>query len=68
MPVLILCMISLFFRRVLELGAGMGICGLIAHKTGAASVVITDGDATTMKYLSEVGRRFSYGRKGVWVY
>lgn len=41
-------------RRVLELGAGMGVCGLIAHKTGAAAVVLTDGDSDAMKYLNEV--------------
>lgn len=40
-------------RRVLELGAGMGVCGLIAHKTGAAAVVLTDGDASALKYLNE---------------
>ncbi|CAN0497880.1 unnamed protein product [Laminaria digitata] len=32
----------------------MGVCGLIAHKTGAASVVLTDGDSSALKYLNEV--------------
>lgn len=32
----------------------MGVCGLIAHKTGAAAVVMTDGDSSAMKYLREV--------------
>lgn len=41
-------------RRVLELGAGMGVAGLIAHKTGASAVVMTDGDSSVMKYLNEV--------------
>eukprot|EP00903_Cladosiphon_okamuranus_P020583 g18894.t1 len=40
-------------RRVLELGAGMGVAGLIAHKTGAAAVVMTDGDSSVIKYLNE---------------
>ncbi|CAM9445538.1 unnamed protein product [Ectocarpus fasciculatus] len=40
-------------RRVLELGSGMGVAGLIAHKTGAAAVVMTDGDSTVIKYLRE---------------
>lgn len=42
-------------RRVLELGAGMGVAGLMAHKTGASVVVMTDGDSSVMKYLNEVG-------------
>ena len=41
---------------MLELGAGMGVCGLIAHKTGASSVVLTDGDITTLRYIRQVGR------------
>ncbi|CAM9787703.1 unnamed protein product [Scytosiphon promiscuus] len=40
-------------RRVLELGSGMGVAGLIAHKTGAAVVVMTDGDDSVIKYLRE---------------
>lgn len=43
-------------RRVLELGAGMGVAGLIAHKTGAAAVVMTDGDSSVIKHLNEVRR------------
>eukprot|EP00904_Undaria_pinnatifida_P005607 jgi/Undpi1/2176/HiC_scaffold_12.g05562.m1 len=40
-------------RRVLELGAGMGVCGLIANKTGASAVVLTDGDSSAVKYLND---------------
>ncbi|CAM9804838.1 unnamed protein product [Pylaiella littoralis] len=40
-------------RRVLELGSGMGVAGLIAHKTGAAVVVMTDGDDSVLKYLNQ---------------
>lgn len=32
----------------------MGVAGLIAHKTGAAAVVMTDGDSSVIKHLSEV--------------
>lgn len=46
-------------RRVLELGAGLGVAGLIAHKTGAATVVMTDGDSSVIKYLKEVGAAFA---------
>lgn len=46
-------------RRVLELGAGMGVCGLIAHKTGASAVVLTDGDDSAVKKIQQVSRRGS---------
>lgn len=42
-------------RRVLELGAGVGVAGLIAHKTGAAVVVMTDGDSSVLEHLNTVG-------------
>ena len=32
----------------------MGVCGLIANKTGASAVVLTDGDSSAVKYLNDV--------------
>jgi protein-lysine N-methyltransferase EEF2KMT len=32
-------------KRVLELGAGCGVVGMLCVRLGAAQVVITDGDA-----------------------
>ncbi|CAM9451428.1 unnamed protein product [Choristocarpus tenellus] len=40
-------------KRVLELGSGMGVCGLIAHRVGASEVVLTDGDQSLLSHLHE---------------
>eukprot|EP00979_Chaetoceros_neogracilis_P003627 scaffold630_cov234-Chaetoceros_neogracile.AAC.1 len=38
-------------KNVVELGAGLGLCGLVAHKHGARRVVMTDGDSDTLKNM-----------------
>ena len=38
-------------RRVLELGAGMGLCGIVAHKLGCRDASLTDGDAKVLDNL-----------------
>jgi 16S rRNA G966 N2-methylase RsmD len=38
-------------KRVLELGSGTGIGGIIAHHVGASSVVWTDGDSDALENL-----------------
>jgi len=40
-------------KSVLELGAGLGICGILAHKLGASCVVLTDGDTKTLNALRQ---------------
>ncbi|KAH9109385.1 hypothetical protein LEN26_004177 [Aphanomyces euteiches] len=39
-------------KRVLELGSGLGLCGILAHHLGA-KVLITDGDKESMVLLVE---------------
>ena len=43
-------------RRVLELGAGCGLCSMVASLGGAARVVATDGDAGAVAHLEDVLR------------
>ena len=39
-------------KRVLELGAGLGQCGILAHKLGS-NICITDGDTDALVHLRE---------------
>jgi len=40
-------------KTVLELGAGLGLCGITASCMGAKSVIMTDGDTHTLKGMRE---------------
>jgi len=38
-------------RRVVELGAGLGLCGILAHRLGAVGTVMTDGDTDALENM-----------------
>ena len=38
-------------KSVLELGAGLGLCGIVAYFLGAQSVMMTDGDTHTLHQM-----------------
>jgi 16S rRNA G966 N2-methylase RsmD len=38
-------------KSVLELGAGLGLCGMVAHHLGAKTVVLTDADTITLQQM-----------------
>mmetsp|Transcript_13564 Transcript_13564/g.29459 ORF Transcript_13564/g.29459 Transcript_13564/m.29459 type:complete len:243 (+) Transcript_13564:162-890(+) len=51
-------------KSVLELGAGVGLCGILAQKIGASTVILTDGDTDTLSQMrSNVARNIDAKQK-----
>ena len=40
-------------KSVLELGAGLGLCGIVSHHLGADRVIMTDADTITLQQMRE---------------
>lgn len=40
-------------KTVMELGAGLGLVGIVAHHVGAERVIMTDGDTKTLQQMRE---------------
>mmetsp|Transcript_16458 Transcript_16458/g.23408 ORF Transcript_16458/g.23408 Transcript_16458/m.23408 type:complete len:295 (-) Transcript_16458:147-1031(-) len=40
-------------KNILELGAGLGLCGILANKIGARKVVMTDGDTDALSGMRQ---------------
>jgi predicted nicotinamide N-methyase len=38
-------------KSILEMGAGVGLCGIVAHHLGASQLLLTDGDAQVLSKL-----------------
>ena len=38
-------------QRICEMGAGVGLCGIVASRLGAKAVLMTDGDTTVLENL-----------------
>ena len=62
---------SISGRRVLDLGSGSGICGLLAARLGAEYVVLQDvpGEGETgrvQRELFEANGLSAYGQLGMW--